>query len=245
MYWFLCESEVLCDVAQSPIYRYNNEMKTKHSLSLLLIVLITACTPGGNSQSPLVETPQVVTSPTMLASETLIPTATVTFTPAPTTTATLISLSEEELAMLNQVYRILLFIQIDMRMLDEIAEKVQAGELVGIESLGALMVLATVVNEVDNALQEVTPPELLREPWQTALQIHEETKQMITDWVNQHEDSAGILAATPEKMAAMEDLMNEVESVLSEYYGFDQEEMRRSREAVVESVNEIFATPEP
>ncbi len=242
MYWFLCESEVLCDVAQSPTYRYNNEMKTKHSLSLLLIVLITACTPGGNSQSPQTADMDAVMTPTVLASETLVPTLSATFTPAPTATATLIPLTGEELDRLNRMYRILVFIQVDMSMLEEIAEKVQAGELVGIESLGALMVLATVVNEVDTALQEVTPPELLREPWQTALQIHEETKQMITDWVNQHEDSAGILAATPEKMAAMEDLMNEVESVLSEYYGFDQEEMRRSREAVVESVNEIFAT---
>lgn len=222
--------------------RYNNEMKMKHTLSIVLILLVTACTPGGNSQPSQSDTSDAVMTPSVLASETLVPTPSATFTPTPTATATLIPLTGEELDMLNQVYRILVFIQVDVSTLEEIAEKVQAGELVGIESLGALMVLATVLNEVDNALQKVTPPQLLREPWQNALQIHEETKQMITDWVNQHEDSTGILTATPQKMAAMEGLMNEVETILSEYYGFDQEEMRRSREAVVESVNEIFST---
>lgn len=221
--------------------RYNNEMKMKRTLSILLILLITACTPGGNLHPSQADNMDAVIAPTVLASETLVPTPSATFTPAPTATATLIPLTGEELDRLNQVYRILVFIQVDMSMLEEIAEKVQAGELVGIESLGALMVLATVLNEVDNALQEVSPPELLQEPWETALQIHEETKQMITDWVNQHEDSTSILAATPQKMAAIEDLMNDVETILSEYYGFDQEEMRRSREAVVESVNEIFS----
>ena len=221
--------------------RYNNEMKMKHTLSILLILLVTACTPGGNSQPSQADNLNVLMAPTVLASETLVPTPGATFTPAPTATATLIPLTGEELDMLNQVYRILVFIQVDVSTLEEIAEKVKAGELVGIESLGALMVLATVLNEVDNALDEVTPPQLLQEPWQNALQIHEETKQMITDWVNQHNDSAGILTATPQKMAAMESLMNEVETILSEYYGFDQEEMRRSREAVVESVNEIFS----
>jgi hypothetical protein len=220
-------------------------MKRKRSLWLLLIVLITACTPRENAQPSLVETPQVVASPTLLASETLIPTATVTFTPAPTTTATLIPLSEEELAMLNQVYRILLFIQIDMRMLDEIAEKVQAGELVGIETVGALMVLATVVNEVDTAIQSATPPDLIKDDWEAALQAHEETKQLITDWVNEEMDSSGIRAEAEDKLGEIDQLMESVEKTLAEYYGFDQEEMRRSREAVVESVNEIFATPEP
>ncbi len=236
---------MISTIAKTPICRYNNEMKKKRTLSLLLILFITACTPGGNSQPPLAETPEVVTSPTMLASETLIPTATVTFTPAPTTTATLIPLSEEELAMLNQVYRILLFIQIDMRTLDEIAEKVQAQELVGIETVGALMVLATVVNEVDTAIQTATPPELIWDDWEAALQAHEDTKQLITDWVNEEIDSSGIRAEAEVKLGEIDKLMERVEMALAEHYGFDQEEMRLNRESVVESVNEIFATPEP
>ena len=216
-------------------------MKIKRSLSLLLVVLITACTPGGNVQPSLAETPELATSPTMMASETQIATATVTATPAPTTTATLIPLSEEELAMLNQVYRILLFIQIDMRTLDEIAEKVQLEELVGIETVGALMVLATVVNEVDTAIQSTTPPDLIREDWEAALQAHEDTKQLITDWVNEEIDSSGIRAEAEVKLGEMDELMERVEMALAQNYGFDQEEMRLNRESVVESVNEIFS----
>lgn len=216
-------------------------MKIKRSFWLLLIVLFSACTPGGNAQPSLAETPEVLTSPTMQASETLIATATATSTPAPTTTATLIPLNEEELAMLNQVYRILLFIQIDMRTLDEIAEKVQLEELVGIETVGALMVLATVVNEVDTAIQSATPPELIREDWEAALQTHEDTKQLITDWVNEEIDSAGIRAEAEAKLGEIDELMDRVEMALAEHYGFDQEEMRLNRESVVESVNEIFS----
>jgi transcriptional regulator of heat shock response len=146
--------------------------------------------------------------------------------------------------MLNQVYRILLYVQIDMRMLDEIALKVQEEELVGVETFGALMVLATVVNEVDNAILTAEPPDLIREEWDAAMQYQEETKQLIEDWVNEDLDSMGVRAATQEKLVEIDALMETVEMTLAEYYGFDQNELRLNRESVVESVNEIFATPE-
>ena len=147
--------------------------------------------------------------------------------------------------MLNQVYRIMLYIQIDMRTLNEIAEKVQAQELVGVETFGALMVLATVVNEVDTAIQAATPPDLIREDWESALQMQAEIKLLIENWVNEEIDSTGMLTETQAKLDELDALMERVEMTLAEYYGFDQEELRLNRESVVESVNEIFATPEP
>ena len=214
-------------------------------LSIILLVLLTACATGVSVDQPAVTEESQPATATVLVTSTQVPTATITATSAPTATATLIPLSEEELDVLNRVYRILLFIQIDMRMLDEIAVKVQAEELVGVETFGALMVLATVVNELDNAIQMVTPPDLIQPQWDAAMQYQEETKQLIEDWVNEEIDSAGVQVATQEKLDEIDALMENVEMTLSDYYGFDQNEMRLNRESVVESVNEIFATPEP
>ena len=212
-------------------------------VAFILLLILTACSTGGGlAELEITESP--VITPTQIATHTPIPTATQTATPAPTSTATLIPLSEEDLGMLNQVYRILLYVQIDMRMLDEIALKVQEEELVGVETFGALMVLATVVNEVDNAILTAEPPDLIREEWDAAMQYQEETKQLIEDWVNEDLDSMGVRAATQEKLVEIDALMETVEMTLAEYYGFDQNELRLNRESVVESVNEIFATPE-
>lgn len=212
-------------------------------VAFILLLILTACSTGGGLAEPEITESPVIT-PTQVATHTPIPTATQTATPAPTSTATLIPLSEEDLGMLNQVYRILLYVQIDMRMLDEIALKVQEEELVGVETFGALMVLATVVNEVDNAILTAEPPDLIREEWDAAMQYQEETKQLIEDWVNEDLDSMGVRAATQEKLVEIDALMETVEMTLAEYYGFDQNELRLNRESVVESVNEIFATPE-
>lgn len=212
-------------------------------VAFILLLMLTACSTGGGLAEPEITESPVIT-PTQVATHTPIPTATQTATPAPTSTATLIPLSEEDLGMLNQVYRILLYVQIDMRMLDEIALKVQEEELVGVETFGALMVLATVVNEVDNAILTAEPPDLIREEWDAAMQYQEETKQLIEDWVNEDLDSMGVRAATQEKLVEIDALMETVEMTLAEYYGFDQNELRLNRESVVESVNEIFATPE-
>lgn len=212
-------------------------------VAFILLLILTACSTGGGLAEPEITESPVIT-PTQVATHTPIPTATQTATPAPTSTATLIPLSEEDLGMLNQVYRILLYVQIDMRMLDEIALKVQEEELVGVETFGALMVLATVVNEVDNAILTAEPPDLIREEWDAAMQYQEETKQLIEDWVNEDLDSIGVRAATQEKLVEIDALMETVEMTLAEYYGFDQNELRLNRESVVESVNEIFATPE-
>ena len=212
-------------------------------VAFILLLILTACSTGGGlAELEITESP--VITPTQIATHTPIPTATQTATPAPTSTATLIPLSEEDLGMLNQVYRILLYVQIDMRMLDEIALKVQEEELVGVETFGALMVLATVVNEVDNAILTAEPPDLIREEWDAAMQYQEETKQLIEDWVNEDLDSMGVRAATQEKLVEIDALMETVEMTLAEYYGLDQNELRLNRESVVESVNEIFATPE-
>ncbi len=113
------------------------------------------------------------------------------------------------------------------------------------ETFGALMVLATVVNEVDTAIQAAAPPDLIREDWEAALQMQTETKLLVENWVNEEIDSTGMLTETQTRLDALDELMERVEMSLAEYYGFDQEELRQNREAVVESVNEIFATPEP
>ncbi len=59
-------------------------------------------------------------------------------------------------------YKLLILIQANANLLDETARRVASGELAGTDSLAAVIVVAALVNAVDEAASEHTPPALLQ-----------------------------------------------------------------------------------
>ncbi|PKO08037.1 MAG: hypothetical protein CVU40_17485 [Chloroflexi bacterium HGW-Chloroflexi-2] len=218
----------------------------KKFLSFLLILLITACSPGSLVEPTLLPTeilPTATFTPTN--TPTITPTPTATATPEPTLTPTPLPLTEEELNSLRQAYQILLFIQIDSNMLEETATKVNNGELAGFEALGALLGLATIIDEVNKGIAVTTPLPFLKPYWEDALMIHEETKTLLGDWFNKKIDSSIVMEKTPALNASIEKIMVDLEKELSGINGIDAEELKKVRDEAIQSIGEIFETSTP
>ena len=215
---------------------------------LFLLLFLTACSPA--TAVPLTPTPtSSPVPPTATAIPTLTPTATATpeptstSTPEPTSTATPIP-AEIKQAVLD-AYKIMLFIQIDANMLDDVATKVKSGDLAGFESFGALIVLAALVNAVEEAIPQTTPPELLKPYWDQVLPIHAATKELIAQWYNKEIDSTIVLEEVAPILNQVEQIMSDLDHELASTYGFNAEELNQSREEAIQSMNEIFGTPTP
>ena len=87
---------------------------------VLMVFLISACTPVATAlpQSTVTQEQPLPTA-TLTMTATLEPslTPTQTFTPTATFTPTIITLSDEEKESILQSYKVLLFIQVDLRMM--------------------------------------------------------------------------------------------------------------------------------
>ena len=210
-----------------------------------LVILLTACSPS--SSMPVVTPTQTQVppsaTPTLTATPTHTPTPTSTATPSPT--PTLVPISTEEQGLILQAYKIMLFIQLDANMLDQVATKVNAGELTGFNSLGGLIALAAVINAVDEAIPQTTTPEIFSPYWEQALSIHAATKDLTAKWFNKEIDSSVVLDDVAPYLEQIEKIMDDLDKELASSYGFNLQDMKKYREDAIQSFNGIFGTPTP
>src|SRR3990172_5518773 len=154
-------------------------MKTR-SVRLIIDIsvvcsILTACSP---SSSVMPSTVSAIPSATLALTQamTLTPSITPspTLTPIPTGTPTPTQIPEELRNQIIQSYGIVLFVQATLELLDETAQRVKSGELSGLDSFGALIVIAAFVNAIDEAIPEIDPPPPIDYYWEDILNIHAE-----------------------------------------------------------------------
>lgn len=223
-------------------------MYLKKPILVLLVIILTGCSPATTVALPPTPTsspvpPTATDIPTLTPTATETPEPTSTSTPEPTPTAT--PIPEEIKQAVLDAYKIMLFIQVDASMLDDVATKVKAGDLVGFESFGALIVLAALVNAVEEAIPQTTPPELIKPYWDQVLPIHAATKALIAQWYNKEIDSTIVLEEVAPILDQVEQIMSDLDHELATTYGFDAKELNQFREETIQSMNEIFGTPTP
>lgn len=202
---------------------------------LALAFFITACSP-----SSLLTKSAVTNMPII---PTMSPAPTHTTTPIPSPTILPISTVEKEAIL--QSYKVLLFIQIDVNMLEQIATKVNSGELTGFDSFGSIFTLAALVKAVDEAIPQTTVPEIMKPNWDQAISIHDTSKDLIYKWVNDEIISTDVLEKTPSLLKKIDKIMDNIEKELESSYGFDAQELNKTREDAIKSMDDIFATSTP
>jgi hypothetical protein len=223
----------------------------KKTIYMVLIILVAACSSGQamptipREAATVMELATATPIPTATATSTPTATFTPTVTPKPSSTSTPTALPEALKNEILQAYKILLFIEVDTNMLSETASRVKSGEISGLDGFGTTLALAMLVEGVDQAIAETTPPEFLQKPWDRALEIHEQTKDILSRWFNDEIDSSIVLDEIEDPLGEIEKIMSGVEEELASRYGIDPDEMREFREDTIESMNEIFNTPTP
>ena len=152
---------------------------------LVISLFLSACSPRIVRVTPtMTKAPTETNTPhptlTITPSITSSPTLTPTFTETPTPT----KIPEELRNQIIQSYGTMLFIQANLVLLDETAQRVQSGELSGFDTLGAMIAIAAFVNAIDEAIPEIEPPKPFNSYWEDMLTIHKELKSIIRRWFN-------------------------------------------------------------
>lgn len=215
----------------------------------IIALILSACSvgqatnvlPSATIESVVTSTSIPISTFTVMPTETSMPTNTPELSPTLTPTQLPDLLKNEIL----QAYKILLFVQINANLLKETAIRVNSGELSGFESFGTVVAVASLVNAVDEAIAENTPPKQLQIQWDKALDIHSQTKDILSRWFNKEIDSSVVLTEIEGPVIEIEDILSSVDKELSKMYGFDLDELQKVRDEAIVSINQIFNTPTP
>jgi hypothetical protein len=216
---------------------------------LVLSLVLPSCAPDVSTtptpqQEEEAEVPTVTPTselPTIIPEPTVTPSPTSTPSPIPTPT----SLPEDVRESILQTYKVMLFVQFNTNLLNETAIKVNTGELAGFESFGALLAVASMVNAVEEAIEEFEPDEMLSDYWRKAEDVHDRTKELVSKWFNQEIYSDDVLEEIDDLLIDIENTLSQVDRDLAEAYGFEQAELKAVRDEMLASLEDIFATPTP
>ena len=205
------------------------------ALMVLLSLAVASCSQGGVAPAPTnlvppTETP--IPSPTPEPSPTVPP---ATPTPLPT----------ELLDLIKHAYITILMTQVDAQLVSEAASRSVAGDLSGADKFATTLVIASLIEAVDESLTADQPPEALLGPWEDAHSVHEQTKQHLSAWFNNEADAATTVASMQAVLAQAETVMVEVDSIFADQYGYDLEELAAQRQETLDSLPDIFSTPTP
>ncbi|MFC1996971.1 hypothetical protein ACFLXI_05110 [Chloroflexota bacterium] len=144
-----------------------------------------------------------------------------------------------------QIYKILLFVQIDANLLKETASRVKSGELEGFESLGVIIAMSALIQALDELIAETTPPDILKSEWDQAIEIHRQTREILKRWWDKEINSTNVLDEISAPLDEIETLMGDIDKELSNNFHFDPAELKQVRDDAIESINVIFETPTP
>ena len=208
-------------------------------LLILLVVLVSAC--SSTTETQVISSTKIVELPTPTKTITPRPTVTPTFTPTVTPT----SIPEDVKNQILHAYKIMIFIEVEVNLLQEFAEKVNSGELSGFDSLGSMIVVAAFVEAIDQIIEETTIPDLFNPFWENAIPIHESTKDLLAKWFNKEIDSSAVLSEVAPYIDQINLTMDGLDQELSLKYGIETDELKAVREESVSSMDELFTTATP
>ncbi len=157
-------------------------------------------------------------------------------------TVTPTPLPDELVNQILQTYRALVLIQVNAELLDETASRVQSGELVDSEETDVILALAGLIQGVEEALPQITPPDVLIPAWQDAVGVHEETRGIVRRWRDQEISSLQVIDDMAPVVTEIGAVVRSVEAALASEYNLDLELLAEQRQEIIARVPEIFET---
>lgn len=188
--------------------------------------------PTSSETSEPTETATLTSTPT----ETPTPTASATWTLTPTPTP----IPEELRKDILNAYRTMVVIHVNSELLGETADRVQSGELSGIEEAMIILVLSGLIQAVENALPEFVPPEALSVYWANVVAVHEQTQDVMRRWLTQEILSPQVVGEMESVLALAENTLAAAEAGLAQGFGFDSILLTEQRQEVLRFVDELL-----
>jgi hypothetical protein len=199
--------------------------------------------PATDTSVPPTDTPvPPADTPTVTATHTPTPTA----TEAPTGTPSPPALAEELKDRILRTYGTIVLIQLDAEGTNAIADGLASGELGNFEAAIMRLGVATIVQTVEELIPELSPPAELADAWEAALQVHEETKDVLRRWFDDEIDSGQVLEVMQSILRDAEDAARDAEAAIEGAWQIAAEELSAKRDEVLREFEALFgptATP--
>jgi hypothetical protein len=198
---------------------------------VVIVLGMIGCTRGAlvGEQDSVVET------------STMVATIEIVDTSQPTASPTLLPTQVAGQAL--QVYRTMLIIQANSEQLQATAALVdtQEGEL-NLKESPMMMSLSVSIVSVDDLITNLQAPNNVLLPWQRALIVHQETKEILSSWLRDATVPSEVIGATMPVIGDIQRDVGEVETTLHSEYGYDRTELERERQAVLEIMRQMLGT---
>lgn len=204
------------------------------ALVISIAVLLAGCQAKTDVPQPGAPTPTPPSSQTPPPSITEAP-----LSPSPT------AYSEEEIEMIRQAYRGMLFVQIENVLIREVVRGLQSGVYPAQEAYNAVLALSSLIAAVDESLTSSDPPEAFRAYWNEMLEVHANTQSSYNGWFIQDLNGQELLETVEDNILQAEGVLNEAEEQLSSVYDFDAQEITRMRQLYLSELRSAFSAPAP
>jgi len=125
-------------------------------------------------------------------------------------------------------------------MLNETAVKVRDGELEGFESFGAIIVVASMIEAIDENLPSIEPVATLADGWEDMLAVLEGVKDITARWFNKEIASPEVIEELASLLATADEITSRAEDRLTQAYGLPLKELQAWRTETMERLSGIF-----
>ena len=152
----------------------------------------------------------------------------------------------DELPIEGQGYTTLVMLQAGAEILVQTVTKLEADEIDDADAFGAIIVIAALMEAVDQALAEPAPDPALDEAWELAREATESLESVVTRYFEDEITAEALSEEIAVVNEQIEAALVAAETELAEEAGMSQEELTRIRQdAIQELRDELFATPTP
>ena len=215
-------------------------MIRKLALITFMFGILTSCSPTEVEGTGDAVVDESRLTPTLISEPTSIP------SPSPTIMPSSTPIPPEISEAAKQTYLAMLLIQVESQLVYEAAARTQSGELSGFDQFGALLAIAALIEGADQSIPGISPPESLNAYWMELIEVHNQTKSLLSKWFNEEIDSSDVVESISPVLDTADENLLSVELKLADEFNFDVNEITSEREKVLSSLPEIFeATPTP
>lgn len=166
-------------------------------------------------------------------------------TPHPSLTPTSTAVPPEIAEPAKQSYHAIFSIQMNTHHVAEVVERIRSGEFIGYDRYFAMLAVLAGVEGVQRSIPEIMPPGPLLQPWDIAVDVHEQTREIIRAWFNDEIGLVDVGQGIAPLIDEVDDVFLEVEQVMFEDFNFDPDVLNLERERVLDSIPGILKKREP
>ncbi len=165
---------------------------------------------------------------------------------SPTANDTPTPVPQEIIETLFQMHGTIVLMQFNAETLAQFAEHAQSGVMPATDIPSSLDALDGLVSSADFIAPFISPPDELAGLWETALSVHNNTRDLLHSWMDGSTDPSRVLEGLRYDLPSLQETVTGLEAAMTSTYGVDMRDLVAAREEALAGIRSVFgATPTP